>query len=321
MDRPAAIETIVSALRRQVMHDLRRRGIVLGLSGGIDSSLVAALAVRAVGPERVLAVLMPERDSSGDALTLGKLVADHFRIPTLVEDVGPALLGMGCYARQEEAIRSVFPNYGAGWTCKLALPSVLDSDRINISKLTVRAPDGTLSTSRMPAEAYRQLIAATNMKQRVRKMTEYYHADRLAYAVAGTPNRLEYDQGFFVKQGDGAADVKPIAHLYKSQVYALAEELGVPKEIASKPPTTDTFSMEQTQEEFFFGMSHERLDLCLFAFNKGVAPAEVAPVVHLTTDQVERVYRDIEAKRRTTRYLHMHPLYVEPIPEVQGKGA
>jgi NAD+ synthase len=168
----------------------------------------------------------------------------------------------------------------------------------------------------MPHDAYLKLVAATNYKQRVRKLTEYFHADRLAYAVAGTPNRLEYDQGFFVKQGDGAADFKPIAHLYKTQVYALAEHLGIPEEIRARPPTTDTFSMPQTQEEFYFSLPYDRMDLCLYAHNHGITSAEVAPAVELTEEQVERVFDDIERKRAATRYLHARPLLIEPVPEI-----
>jgi NAD+ synthase len=310
IDAAASAREIAAALERQVIDTLRRRGIVVGLSGGIDSSVVAALAARAVGANRVLAVLMPERDSSPASLELGALVADRFGIPYVVEDIGAALEGAGCYARQVEAIRTVFPEYGDDWRCKLTLPSILDGDRLNVFQLTVRGPDGAEHTSRMSAGAYRQLVAATNMKQRARKAIEYYHADRLGYAVAGTPNRLEYDQGFFVKQGDGAADVKPIAHLYKTQVYALAEHLGVPEVIRSRPPTTDTFSMEQTQEEFYFALPYAAMDLCLWAHDHAVPPEEASRVLDLSPSQVERVYRDIEAKRRTTRYLHMPPLLV-----------
>ena len=164
-----------------------------------------------------------------------------------------------------------------------------------------------------------QLVAATNFKQRTRKTTEYYHADRLHYAVAGTPNRLEYDQGFFVKQGDGAADVKPIAHLYKTQIYRLADELGVPQEIRSRPPTTDTYSLAQSQEEFFFSVPYHQLDLCMAAKNRGLAPAQVADAARLTIEQIERVYRDIDAKRTATAYLHERPLLVEPVAEVGFK--
>ena len=308
IDADAEIERIAQSLRAQVLGEFRRRGAVLGLSGGIDSSVVAALCVRAFGKEKVLGLFMPERHSSDDALTLGRLLADSLGIEAIVEDIAPALEGLGCYRRQDEAIRSVVPQYGGDWKCKLVLPSILETNRLNVTRLTVQSPQGEVSTVRLTPAAYLQIVAATNYKQRVRKMTEYYHADRLNYAVAGTPNRLEYDQGFFVKQGDGAADVKPIAHLYKTQVYQLAAHLGIPEEIRRRPPTTDTFSMPQTQEEFYFALPYDRMDLCLYALNQGIPAAEVAPLVQLTPEQVERVFKDIEAKRRATKYLHTPPL-------------
>src|SRR5512133_2358468 len=237
IDAAAECARIEAALRQQVLGTLRKRGAVVGMSGGIDSSVSAALSVRALGPERVFGILMPERDSSDDALRLGRLLAQHLGIRYVAEDIAPALGGLGCYDRQIEAIRMVVPEYGPGWKCKLALPSILDSDRLNVTMLTVADPQGHQRTVRLTAAASLQMVAATNFKQRVRTVMEYYHADRLNYAVAGTPNLLEYDQGFFVKQGDGAADFKPIAHLYKTQVYALAEHLGVPEEIRRRPPT------------------------------------------------------------------------------------
>jgi NAD+ synthase len=315
LDIPREIERIARSVRGY-LESVRRRGVVVGLSGGIDSSVVATLCARALGPSRVLGLFMPEHHTSDDALRLGRLLADGLGIEAVVEDIGPALEGAGCYARQEEAIRQVVPEYGPGWKCKLVLPSILDGERLNVSRLTVQSPAGDTRTVRLTAQAYLQLVAATNYKQRVRKMTEYYHADRLNYAVTGTPNRLEYDQGFFVKQGDGTSDLKPIAHLYKTQVYALARHLGVPREICSRPPTTDTFSMPQTQEEFYFALPYDRMDLCLYAHNHGVPPGEAAPAVGITREQVERVYKDIEAKRRATRYLHARPALVDPISEI-----
>ena len=311
LDPKSAVEKIAQTLRRQVMEDLRRRGAVVGVSGGVDSAVVAALCARALGANRVLALLMPERDSSAESAVLGREVAEKSGIPVVVEDLSAALQAAGCYARQEAAIRQVFPAYGEGWRCKLTLPSLLEGERLNVSRLTVQDPAGERHSSRMPAAAYLALVAATNLKQRLRKTIEYTHADRLQYAVAGTPNRLEYDQGFFVKQGDGAADVKPIAHLYKTQVYQLAEFLGVPAEVRSRPPTTDTYSMEQTQEEFYFALPWDRMDLCLWAHDHSVTPADAAEPLRLSPEQVSRVYRDIEAKRRTTRYLHLPPLMIE----------
>ena len=314
----AAVESrkIEDCIREQVLGVLRRKGAVVGLSGGIDSSVVATLCARALGKDKVFCLFMPEHHSSGDSLVLGRCLADFLGVEAIVEDIGPALEAAGCYRRQEEAIRTVFPEYGSGYKSKITLPSILESNRLNVFHLTIQTPDGEIKSSRMKPNAYLQLVAATNFKQRLRKMMEYYHADRLNYAVSGTPNRLEYDQGFFVKQGDGAADFKPIAHLYKTQVYALAEYLGIPEEIRRRPPTTDTYSMVQTQEEFYFALPYDRMDLCLYAHNHGVPSDEVAPVVGLTVGQVERVFKDIESKRRATKYLHVRPLLVETVVEV-----
>ena len=317
IDAARTAATIEQAIRQHV-GELRRRGIVVGLSGGIDSSVVTTLCARALGPQRVQVLLMPERDSSSESRSLGQVLTSQLGTPCIVEEIAPTLSAAGCYRRQDEAIRKVFPEYGEGYRHKVTLPSILDTDRLNVSELTIQDPAGEFKKARMPVAVYLQLIAATNFKQRVRKMMEYYHADRLNYAVAGTPNRLEYDQGFFVKLGDGAADLKPIAHLYKSQVFALAEYLGVPEEIRRRTPTTDTFSLPQTQEEFYFALPYDKMDLCLYAKNHGVPAAEVAPAIGLTAQQVERVFRDIEQKRRTTHYLHARPLLVESVPEVTG---
>jgi len=311
IDAAKATDRIVSFLRDSVLGVLRRRGAVLGISGGVDSAVVAALAARAFGAERTLGLFMPERDSSPDSLRLGRRVAEAFAIPTLLEDVTPALEALGCYRRQADAARQVFPEFGDGYRMKLSLPSVLAGDRYSVSSLTIQSPSGETKTARLPATAYLELVAATNFKQRVRKSLEYHHADRLRRAVLGTPNRLELDQGFFVKQGDGASDVKPIAHLYKSQVYALAEYLGVPAEIRERPPTTDTFSLPQTQEEFYFALPWRTLDLCLYAHRHALSPDEVSPVVDLSPEQVEAVYRDIDQKQRAARYQSTPPLMLE----------
>ena len=305
-DPEATIEEIVSFMRREV-RSFRRRGGVLGLSGGVDSSVVAALAARAYGPEHVLGLLMPESDSDPDTLSLGQAAADAHGIETVTEDVTELLRAAGCYRRRDEAIRRVIPEYAEGWTSKLVLPSVVETESYRIFSVVARSPDGDEVRKRLPPDAYLQVVAATNFKQRTRKMMEYYHADRTNRAVMGTPNRLEYDQGFFVKNGDGSADVKPIAHLYKTQVYQLAEALGVPEEIRSRPPTTDTYSMPQSQEEFYFSLPYDRMDLCLYAVEEGIPAEAVAPAVDLEPEQVKRVFADIDSKRRMSRYLHASP--------------
>jgi NAD+ synthase len=313
LDAAAEVERIAGVLRTQVLKDLRRRGAVVGLSGGIDSSVTAALAVHAFGRKRVLALFMPERDSDPESLRLGQAVADWLGIASVTEDIAPSLAAAGCYERRDGFIRQLEPDFGPGWGCKVAIANALSGDGYNLTYLVTQSPDGRTEKRRMPLDVYLGVVAATNMKQRTRKQLEYYHADRLNYAVMGTPNRLEYDQGFFVKNGDGAADAKPIAHLYKSQVYQLAEYLGVPEEIRRRPPTTDTWSMAQTQDEFYFSLPYREMDLCLYGLDNRIAAAAVAGVAGLTSEQVERVWRDIAAKRRVAHYLHAAPMLVKQV--------
>ncbi len=311
LDCAMASRQIEEAIREIVGRKLRRRGVVVAVSGGVDSAVCAVLAARALGPQRVFGLLLPERDSAGDTNAKGKLVCEFAGIEYELQDIAPALESLGCYDRRNEAVRKLFPEYGPGWRMKITVAdNLLGEDRLNYFNLVVESPDGRQERQRMPLEVYLQVVAGTNMKQRTRKLLEYYHAERLNYAVLGTPNRLEYDLGFFVRGGDGLADLKPIAHLYKTQVYALARFFGLPDEICNQPPSTDTYSMPQTQEEFYFALPYDRMDLLLFAFNARVSAAEAGTVLGLGSEQVERVYKDIVNKRRTAEHLSQAALLV-----------
>jgi NAD+ synthase len=288
---------------------------VLGLSGGVDSSVSAALAVKALGPKKVFGLLMPERDSSSKSADLGQVVAEQLGISYQLENIGPTVDAIGCYRWRDEAMRAVFPEYTADWKSKIAIGGGFDG-RINFFKLIVQSPDGQMHEARLPLREYLQIVAATNYKQRIRKTVEYFHADRLNYAVIGTPNRLEYDQGFFVKNGDGAADIKPIAHLYKTQVYALARHLGLPDAVCNAMPTTDTYSLQQGQDEFYFALPYDKMDLALWAHNHQRPAAELAQALGVTLAQAEFIYADIEAKRRATHYLHARPALVESVLQI-----
>jgi NAD+ synthase len=311
IDAAAVAHHIAMTLRDHVFHRLRRRGVVVGLSGGIDSSVVAGLAARALGPERVVGLLMPERESSSDSACLAGEVAAAFSIATVVEDITGVLAVAGCYRRRDAAIRSVLPDYGEGHRSKIVLPDLIGRPGYAVYSIVIQTPAGEEIRVRLPLEAYLEIVAATNFKQRVRTMTEYYHADRLRYAVAGTANRLEHELGFFVKQGDGAADLKPIAHLYKSQVYQLAEYLGVPDAIRRRAPTTDTYSLDQSQQEFFFGLSLRQIDLLLYARDHGLPPEAAADALGLPLEQTTRAYGVVDSKRNAARYLLMPPLMIE----------
>ena len=303
------VEAAVAQLAERLcvaVRELGRRGAVVAVSGGVDSGVAAALAVRALGPRHVLLLRLPERDIGGEASDLGLTLAQALGTPTKEESITAALEGLGCYRRRDAAIRMVFPDYEPSWRHKLVRS--VPTGAIIVFSLVVERPDGTTETCVLPSAAYRALIAATNMKQRVRKLIEYTWADQLGYAVIGTPNLLEFDQGFFVKGGDGLADVKPIAHLYKTQVYALARALGLPDAIASRAPTTETFSLPQTQEEFYFGHPYERMDLLVWGRDGDVPPVELAPQVGLSADDVSAAYWEIDRRRVATRYLHAAPV-------------
>jgi NAD+ synthase len=316
MDNDKVIDRACTRLREILSKDVGRRGFVVAMSGGIDSSVSSALCVKALGKDRVYGIMLPERDSSGFSTARGRQLAEHLGIRYEVFDIAPALEGIGCYRQRDEAIRRVFPAYGEGWKNKIVIAGGLEG-RVNHFNLVVQTPTGELKTERLPLPEYLQIVAATNHKQRIRKTVEYYHADRLNYAVIGTPNRLEYDQGFFVKNGDGSADVKPIAHLYKTQVYALARHMKLPKEICEAIPTTDTYSLPQGQDEFYFALPYAQMDLALWALNNGRSAAELATALKITEAQAAHVFKDIEAKRRATRYMHLKPVLVEPVSELK----
>lgn len=309
---------IISHLQEQVRKVMRRQGCVVGVSGGVDSSVVLALCVRAFGPERVIALMMPEKDSDPETERLSRMVAQHFGVEPVLEDISPVLEGFGCYQRRDEAVRRLFPEYDAevGYKVKIVLPqNLLDQDTLNIFSLIVVSPDGEEFTQRLPLKEYFQIVAASNFKQRTRMSMLYYHAELNNYAVIGTANKNEHGQGFFVKHGDGGVDIQPVVHLFKTQIYQLAEYLGIPQEIRQRPPTTDTYSAPSTQEEFFFRLPFETMDLLWAAQEKGLPIENVAKDMGLSQEQVLRAYKDFSRKQRTTNYLRM------PVIRLSDKGS
>jgi len=306
MDFDLEIENISDKMREILSQKLHRRGFVIAMSGGIDSSVCAALAVKSLGVNKVFGLLMPESDSSVNSGNLGVLLAEHLGIEYVVNDIASTLEAIGCYKWRDDAIRQVFPEYDEFWKNKIVIVGGIDG-KINHYNVVVENPEGDRFEKMLPLKSYLTIVAATNHKQRIRKALEYFHADRLNYAVIGTPNRLEYDQGFFVKNGDGAADIKPISHLYKSQVYAMAKYLELPDVICNTTPTTDTYSLEQGQDEFYFSLPYGKMDIALWYLNNGKTAAELAEKLDFNIERAEYIYQDILAKRKTTKYLHLPP--------------
>ena len=309
LDCPKVIDELVERLKDNVYTKFRRQGVVVGTSGGVDSSVVAALCVKAFGPDKVLGVIMPDRDNTPESTELAVNLANSLGYEYVINDVTEPLKAAGCYKNRDDGFRMIFPEWKEGWKAKIVLPSnILESDRINVYRLAVESPDGQRMDKRLPLKAYLQIVAASNMKQRIRMLTLYHEAERRNYAVIGTANKNEYEQGFFVKYGDGGVDIKPIVGFYKTQIFQLAEYLDVPEEIRSRTPSAETYPSDVSQEEFFFGLDFKIMDQLWFAKESGFAIDEVAEVMGLTVDLVERVWHDLDQKKRTTEYLRRPPV-------------
>lgn len=306
----AAALRISGKLKDDIQGILKRKGAIIGISGGIDSSVTLALTVKAIGAENVIGIMLPEKDSSSESKEFALKLADKFKVKTLEEDITGALEGFGCYRRRDEAVTAIFPEYNpVHYKMKIGInQSGLNQFLPPIFSLTVIDNGGQEKSKILPIKEYLQIVAASNFKQRCRMSMLYYHAERLHYAMIGTPNKHEVEQGFFVKNGDGGADIMPIAHLYKSQVYQLAEYLGVPEEIIKRTPTSDTYSAEQTQEEFFFQMPFLEMDLIAYGLENGISEEEVGIVLNKTADEVRHIYTNLTRKKKTTEYLRMAPI-------------
>lgn len=305
------VDRIVKQLRQNA-RNFRKQGAVIGISGGIDSSVCLALSVKAFGPKKVFALALPEADSNPESAVLARKLAKQYGVEYIVEDLTATLSGFGTYRRRDEAMKAVFPEYDATYKSKIVLPTALgEQDTLSIFQLTIISPEGEEKTARLPLKEYLQIVAASNFKQRSRMSMLYYHADRLNYIVIGTGNKNEHDQGFFVKYGDGGADIKAIAHLFKTQVYQLAAYLDVPIEIQERTPTTDTYSAECTQEEFFFRVPHHIGDTVWYGMENNIPVNEIAAALDISEEQVVNVQHDIKRKVKTTEYLKANPVHIE----------
>jgi NAD+ synthase len=301
---------IVAGIKENILHRMNRRGGVIGISGGIDSSVTMALASMALGPEKVFAIMLPEKDSSSDSALFAGRLADKFGVRAITEDITAALQGFGCYERRDEAVKKVIPQYDpATHKMKIGIKNTgLHTNLPPLFSVTIVDKNGNEQSQRLPSAEFMQIEAASNFKQRCRMAMLYYHAERLHFAVVGTPNTHEVEQGFFVKFGDGGADIMPIAHLYKTQVYQLAKYLGIPQEIIDRIPTSDTYSAEQTQEEFFYQLPFRQMDLLWYAFKNDYDPEEVGKVMEKSGDDVRKIFSGFERKIKTTEYLRMPPI-------------
>ncbi len=306
------ISRISDFIREMTAKHFKRKGAVIGLSGGIDSAVVAELCVRALGKKKVLGLFLPEKESNPISLEYGKKQAEKMDIDTITVDITEYLESLNVYKRRNAAIKSIFPEFEDSYKFHVTLPQdLLERNRFNYHSIVIEDNAGKRQKKRISAKDWLAISACQNMKTRMRMMQLYYHADKNNYIVAGTTNKTEVKQGYFVKFGDGGVDIEPIAHLYKAHVYKLAKELGVVNEIIQRPPSPDTYSLPVTDKEFYFCLDYELLDLLLYAYENKVPLDQVSKALDLNAEQIERVFRDFSAKERATWHLRQMPPSLE----------
>ncbi|HTY47960.1 MAG TPA: NAD(+) synthase [Methanomassiliicoccales archaeon] len=307
LDCDREIERICSFIKQQTTS-MKREGVVVGLSGGIDSALSSSLCVEALGKESVLGLILPEKESNPISAQYAKKHARRLGIKILEIDITPVLEGFGTYEKRDAIIRKMVPDYEPDSRIKITLPgNLLARDAYNFFTLNIMRRNGEVSSCRLNKATLNGIVAATDTKQRTRMMQLYYYAEMNNYLVCGTTNRSEQMQGFFVKYGDGGVDIEPIAHLYKTQVYQISRRLGVMKEILDRVPSPDTFSYEVSDEEFYFRMPYDVLDLLLYAWENKIGIPEVCEALDLEEQQVARAFREIANKHNSTKHLRESP--------------
>jgi len=310
LDLDCATESnrICNFIKEQIFAKFRRKGAVVGLSGGIDSSLIASLCVQSLGKDRVLGLILPEKESNSSSKGLGIACAEKLGISYEITDITPQIEAFGVYKARNQIIKKIFPEFDDSYKFKISVPQdLLERDRFNYRILTIQLPDGELKEKRLPINDWFEISASQNVKQRTRMINLYQHSEKHNYLVAGTTNRTEALMGFYVKFGDGGVDIEPISHLYKIQVYQLAKYLGVPEEIIQRPPSPDTYSLTVSDQEFFFCIPYNILDVLLYAWENNIPVERVSPEVNLSDEQIKRAFKDFESKKNSSWHLRELP--------------
>lgn len=286
----------------------KRDGIIVGISGGIDSAVVAALAVAAVGKDKVYGLILPEKESSPDSAKFAQLAIDKLGIRHHTVDLTDAVGAFAAYQTRDDVIKSIFPEYNENYRFNIYLPqNLLDVDRYNFYTLRVDDGQGNIKEKRLAKNQFLAITSAANVKIRSRMIALYFWGEQMNYMVAGTTNKTEFLLGDFCKFGDGGTDVEAISHLYKTQVYKLGELLGVPQEIIDRTPTPDTFSLAVSDQDFYFCLPFELLDPLLYAWEYKLDIDSVAKELKLSKEQIQRVYRDFDSKHTTTEHIRQLP--------------
>ena len=301
------VQSLQTFIREQVNNNFRKRGVVIGISGGIDSAVAVKLCCDAVGKENVLGVILPEKESNPQSQEFAKKYCEKLGIKYEIEDITSILDSSEIYQIREKIVKKYFPDYNQSCKYRIVFSENFDSDGLSIPYLEVNDGNNQIHKIKLSLNDYFTITAATNIKHRIRMTRLYFHAEKNNFLVCGTTNKAEFQQGYFVKYGDGGVDIEPLANLYKTQIYQLGTYLDIPNEIIERKASPDTWSFDVSDEEFFYSLPYEIVDLMLFAKEKSVTLSDICSTLDLKEEKVKRILNSIERKLQASKTSRIFP--------------
>ncbi|AKB19522.1 MULTISPECIES: NAD(+) synthase [unclassified Methanosarcina] len=306
-DADKLAERLRGFIREQVTA-FKKKGVVLGVSGGIDSAVALTLCVQEFGKENVYGLLLPEKESAPSSKILGAEVCENLGVSYEEVPISPIIEALDIYNKKEQIIKKTCPEYDPKiHKTSLVLPDFLNQGLLNVPHIRLIKDGETVAKHRLKANDYLELIGLQGVKQRSRMVVQYIYAEKMNYVVCGTTNKTELVLGQFVKYGDGGVDLEPLADCYKTQIYALAKHLGVNEEIIKRPPSADTWSHYTTDEEFYWRMPMHIIDQLLYAQEHKLSLEITEKNTGMPRDTIEKAWKHIERVKDTTEYIRAAP--------------
>ena len=302
------INSLVDFIKNQVHENFKKKGVVIGLSGGIDSSVIAVLCLKALGSKNVLGVIMPEKESNPESMQFAQNLAKKFDITTNTIDITNVLDSFDVYNIRNFIKKKHYLDFDDRCEYRIVVPQdLIERDGIGFPYLEIKEHDKNILKIKLSYNDYLTMTAATTIKHRVRMINLYFQAEKNNFLVLGTTNKTEFVQGYYVKYGDGGVDVEPLIDLFKTQIFQLAEYLGIPEEIIKRKPSPDTWSFEVSDEEFFYRMPFGMFDIFWYYRENNLDVKTILEIFSLTDIQAKRILTDQERKWNYSKHLRNLP--------------
>jgi len=299
------VENMCTFLQGEISVKSQKSGAIVGLSGGIDSTVTMALCAKALGSEKTLGLTMFEKESSPSNKDLINEIAQNYDIKIENIDITPILDSFGVYSYREKIVKKKFPDFNSNCKYRVVVPPNFSS--IGIPYLEILDEENQNHKIKISSSDFLTLTSATSIKHRVRMTLLYFHAEKNNLSVVGTTNKSEYLQGYFVKYGDGGSDIEPLVNLYKSQIYQIGNFLNVPEDILNNDASPDVWSYSTTDEEFFYTVPYEIVDLILYAREKKLSIVEIKKLSNLPEEKIQNLLRFQDIKQRKSQHMRDLP--------------